>query len=178
MVWPQAYSIEIDTTSVDTVKGWDKQDRQEGCSHPYPWPFTCVRRVNQYNPEKTASYWHHEPKLCVRIQYSLWYFTSWSHAICSPNIRPNHNVPDCPRATSRRWVNHNYSCRQEERGKSNSTPTSIVHRMFHCGMKLSSTPKGFIWRQLPAFHTVQGHHHNSQGNISLEQWSHQWKPKV
>ena len=28
-----------------------------------------------------------------QIHYSLWDFTSWSHNICSPKLRPNHNVP-------------------------------------------------------------------------------------
>ena len=46
-----------------------------------------------------------------------------------------------------------------------STPTSIVHRIPHSATKISSTPKGFIWYQLPAFHTSQGHHHNIQGNV-------------
>ena len=49
-----------------------------------------------------------------------------------------------------------------------STPTIIVHRITHCATKLSSTTKGVIWHQLPEFHTSQGHHHNSQGNVFRE----------
>ena len=49
----------------------------------------------------------------------------------------------------------------------------LYTELFTVLRNLSSTPKGFIWHQLPAFHTSQGNHHNSQSNVSPEQWSHQ-----
>ena len=42
MVWPQAYSIDIDTHSVEIVKGGDNQDRQEVFLSHLPDPSNVV----------------------------------------------------------------------------------------------------------------------------------------
>ena len=119
------------------------------------------RKSIKYLPEKTASYRHHDLKRWVQIHCRLWDFTLWSHTICSPKLRTNHNVPDRNHATSRRQENHDYSPIQEERDKRTSTPTIIIHIIIHCATKLSITPKGFVWNQLPEFHRSQRHQYNS-----------------
>ena len=144
MMWPQSHAREIDTPRVYTAKGKENQDNQEGYPRPSSWPSKHGRQGSQHLPEKTFSYWYHDPKLWFWIHYSLWDSTSWSHAICSPKIRFDNNGPDQDHATRRRQGNNDHSFRKEEFRKITYTPTSIIHIIIHCATKLSRTPKVFF----------------------------------